>query len=175
MWPTFGLCPPFWLRACAPPTDYDKHKDMDCSLAAGSQPVTSLNSIADGDSCAAKCVETYGCSLAAFTAGNCYLWNGGCSSYYGSSYYGRPNVDIYIMLPAGPCPDGTTSNGTACNPTCTVANCEFCVPGSASMCAECGMGYTLSSGQCSVLGEHGRPRMQRATTGRGRLCLGPAR
>ena len=47
------------------------------------------------------------------------------------------------ILPVGTCPDGTKSNGTACNP-CTVANCEVCAPGSALTCAKCATGYGTS-------------------------------
>ena len=107
----------------------------------------------DDDGCAAKCAEKPGCNLALYvTVGACFLWSTPCQP---SSMYFYPGRDIYIMVPQATCPNGTTSNGTACNP-CTVANCDYCDPGSPSTCAKCGLGYTLSSGQCSAPGEHSR-------------------
>ena len=44
--------------------------------------------------------------------------------------------------------------GSSTVPACTVANCNSCAAGSATTCAACNTGYTLSNGQCS-LGECG--------------------
>jgi hypothetical protein len=101
--------------------------------------------ITDGASCAAKCAETLECRLATFGWGVCTLRYVAADP---TKKADREGIDTYVMLPAGLCPAGTKSNGTACNP-CTVLNCAACDAGSATKCAACAAGYALVNGTCT--------------------------
>jgi hypothetical protein len=104
-----------------------------------------MHGITDGASCAAKCAETPECRLANFGQGVCTLRYVAADP---TKKADREGVDTYVMLPAGLCPAGTKSNGTACNP-CTVLNCATCDAGSATKCATCSAGYALVNGRCA--------------------------
>ena len=104
--------------------------------------------ITDGPSCLAKCVQTPGCDAASFGQ-ELYFYHGCMLKRATGPLQGfSSHCDTYVILPPGPCPEGTKSDGTSCN-ACLVPNCAECAGIFETTCVTCNAGYTLVDSQCN--------------------------